>query len=134
VCPVRTQKFGYYQAVVVGIAQGVALLPGISRFALVYTTARWLGINHRRAFEITWLVEFPLIIAAAMGSAYLDHGQALYSLLSDPIAWVVIVVASIAAYMALYLMERLAAYGYLWIISFYMIMPLVWWLYRTLFN
>jgi undecaprenyl-diphosphatase len=127
----RTNSFGYTQALMLGIAQGLALLPGISRFALVYTTARWLGINHRRAFEITWLVEFPLIIAASFLSLYLDGGCQIRMLLTDPLTFCVMVAASLGAYLALYYMERLAARNYLWLLSFYMLMPLAVWLYLS---
>jgi len=130
-CATRTKSFGYTQALMLGIAQGLALLPGISRFALVYTTARWLGINHRRAFEITWLVEFPLIIGASFLSLYLDGGRQMRMLLTDPLALCVVIMASIGAYLALYCMERLAARNYLWLLSFYMLMPLAMWLYLS---
>jgi|SRR5579863_320081 len=130
-CGARNQSFGYAQAAMLGIAQGIALLPGISRFAIVYATARWLGINHRRAFEITWLIELPLIIAASAVSIYFDRAHQLQLLLRDPIALSVIVIASIMAYAALYIMERMAARNQLWILSFYMVIPLVLWWYLS---
>ena len=130
-CVSRNVSFGYSQALMLGLAQGIALLPGISRFALVYAIARWLGINHRRTFEITWLVEFPLIIAASFLSLYLDGGKQMCALLTDPLALCVMIVASIIAYIALYCMERLAARNYLWLLSFYMPIPLAVWVYFT---
>ncbi len=50
--------------IVLGFVQGLALIPGISRFASTYVIARFLKLSPRRAFQTSFLIEFPLCIAA----------------------------------------------------------------------
>ena len=56
--------FSYSQHLFLGLVQGCALLPGSSRFALVYVVARLMGVRPKVAFEYTFLLLFPLICAA----------------------------------------------------------------------
>lgn len=50
---------------VLAVVQGVGLwLPGVSRLATTYTVARFFGYVPRRAFELSWAIQFPLTAAA----------------------------------------------------------------------
>jgi undecaprenyl-diphosphatase len=51
-------------AVLLGIAQGLAVLPGISRSGATITAALWLGVRPDRAFELSMLLSLPAIIGA----------------------------------------------------------------------
>ena len=51
----------YARSTMLGILQGIAILPGISRLAVTYTGARWLGMSPRKAFATAWMVLIPLI-------------------------------------------------------------------------
>jgi undecaprenyl pyrophosphate phosphatase UppP len=48
------------RALVLGITQGIAWMPGVSRFAAVFVASRWMGISNRRAWRITWMLEWPM--------------------------------------------------------------------------
>jgi undecaprenyl-diphosphatase len=119
-------------ALVLGTVQGIALLPGISRFAAVYVCACWLGLPQRKAFEITWLVQVPLVFAACAQSIYLLwKADQLMPLLNFCTLWMTII-ATICGLSAFYLAAYLAREGKLWWFSFYMIVPMVAWLYLCL--
>jgi undecaprenyl-diphosphatase len=52
----------YWGAVIVGVAQGTAVLPGLSRCAMTLAALLWLGIKGERAFELSLLVSIPAIL------------------------------------------------------------------------
>jgi len=55
-------KFKYI--IILSIAQSIAILPGISRLALTYTTIRWIGLNHQLSLLLSLIIELPLLIGA----------------------------------------------------------------------
>lgn len=54
------------QAVLVGTAQGIAVLPGVSRSGSTIVLALWLGIRPARAFELSMLVSLPAVLGAVV--------------------------------------------------------------------
>jgi len=63
---IKTQdtKIGYKAALIIGIAQAIALLPGISRSGATISTALLLGINSSESFEFSFLLSIPAVIGA----------------------------------------------------------------------
>ncbi len=53
-------------AVLIGVAQGVAIFPGISRSGSTICTATFLGIRRRWAAEFSFYIAIPAIVGAAM--------------------------------------------------------------------
>lgn len=103
-------------SVVLGALQGIALLPGISRFGITYVGARWLGISVRRSFQISFLIEWPLALAGVG-----------YSLATHPPGYItgslvlVIAVGAVGAYAGLVLVRWLVYRRYLWTLSLYLL-------------
>ena len=56
------KKVSYSNAVVIGIAQAVAILPGISRSGATISTSVLLGIDRERAARFSFLMVVPLIL------------------------------------------------------------------------
>jgi len=118
-----------YIASILGIVQGVALLPGISRFAITYVAARWLSIDAQRSLYLSWLLQWPLMIA---GSLHGLIGLYLYNASSEllqPMLWLVILGASITAWFGLRLVYHMAHTQQLHKWSLYMIIPFLIWLF-----
>ncbi len=110
--------------IILGLVQGLALLPGISRFASVYATARLLQIPTRRAFEITFLVQFPLIVIASFFGFYkMTRFSEWSNIFSVPVS-LSIIVATIISAIVLFWCKRLANNKKLWRFSFYMFFPI----------
>lgn len=108
-----------------GFVQGIALLPGISRFACTYTTARLIGLQTRRAFELSFALLFPLISAAFFGSGLLGliksdlRGEILsFSFL------LAMLCATVASYFLFALAHWLAIKRLLWIFGIYLLLPI----------
>lgn len=57
-------------ALLIGLAQCLALLPGTSRSGVTITAARFLGMERREAAKFSMLLAVPTILAAGAVSAY----------------------------------------------------------------
>jgi undecaprenyl-diphosphatase len=53
-------------ALLIGLAQGLAVLPGLSRSGSTIATALWLGVRPERAFELSFLMSLPAVLGAIL--------------------------------------------------------------------
>ncbi|CAN0593323.1 unnamed protein product, partial [Ectocarpus sp. 12 AP-2014] len=60
--PALTMK----DAIVVGLAQALALIPGTSRSGITITAALFLGLKREAAARFSFLLSIPLILAAGL--------------------------------------------------------------------
>lgn len=98
-------------ALAIGIAQGFAVLPGLSRSGSTIATALWLGVRPDRAFELSMLMSLPAVLGAILLEApkAIEHGHL------DSSAVVGALVASIVGVAALLLLQRLVKRGrFMW--------------------
>ena len=54
------------QALLVGIVQGIAVLPGVSRSGSTIGVALWMGVRPDRAFELSMLLSLPAVLGAVV--------------------------------------------------------------------
>lgn len=127
--PVARRSSWYLVAGVLGIAQGCALLPGISRFAATYACARWCGLRASRAYALSWLIAFPLIVGGAVHGCVGLYLHGIPAELLHPVLGISILGASVAAWYGLCLMYHMACAHtfYRWWV--YMIAPFFLWAY-----
>jgi undecaprenyl-diphosphatase len=52
------------RAALIGVAQGIAVLPGISRSCLTIVSALWLGVRREDAARVSFLMSIPAILGA----------------------------------------------------------------------
>lgn len=102
----RTEKtLNIKDAIYVGLAQAVALIPGTSRSGITMTAGLMLGLTRQAAARFSFLLSIPLIIAAA--------GLKTRDLLTQNITidWFglgfVIVLSAISAYVCIYYFLKL---------------------------
>lgn len=128
-CSLAYKKFSWqkYDACILGIVQGVALLPGISRFAITFVGARWLRLSPRTAFMLSFFIEVPLLVAGVAKGfwAVSSTGHATQLLNID--LWCIMVGAGIVAYGGLMIIAKMIDIHRLWLVSFYMIIPAILW-------
>jgi undecaprenyl-diphosphatase len=77
--PVKGKKIGILSAIFIGIAQAVAILPGISRSGSTMSTALYLKISPVQAARFSFLLSVPVIAGAAVleGSKLFRYGNTL---------------------------------------------------------
>ena len=61
---VTNKNVGYWNAVIIGIAQAIAIMPGISRSGATISTSVMLGVDRSKAARFSFLMVVPLILAA----------------------------------------------------------------------
>ena len=92
-----------YDATVLGIVQGIALLPGLSRFALTFVAAQHLGYAPFHAFGYSFLIQFPLIGAAFLKGCYSLYSFEYRSEILRPSFGITILIATVLSYAALWM-------------------------------
>ena len=64
----RIQQMNLRQALIIGVFQGLAVLPGVSRIGIVITVARTLGYERPDAARFALLLSIPWMLASALYS------------------------------------------------------------------
>ena len=58
--------YGLRDAAAMGVAQAMALLPGVSRSGVTITAGRWLGFDRTAAARLAFLMSLPVIAGAGL--------------------------------------------------------------------
>lgn len=103
--------------VLVGVAQGFAILPGLSRSGTTIAVAMMLGLAPDKAFRFSFLLSLPAIAGATL--LELRDPEVLMALgWSGVIAGVV---ALVVGYVSLLALRRLVTAGRLWVFAIYLV-------------
>jgi len=104
-------------AAVLGVAQGLACLPGLSRSAASLSTVAWLGVRPDRAFELAMLATLPASLGTLGLQLWAGDGAAEAAL--------PLILGAVAAFgaglLGLWLMRRLVARSLLPWLSLWML-------------
>ena len=87
-------QLNFKTAALIGLAQGFAVLPGISRSGSTITTALLLGVRGEDCAKISFLLSIPIILSSV------DH-------LDLPIIFGAAVLASVTGYFCLILLDKM---------------------------
>jgi undecaprenyl-diphosphatase len=110
-----TLSYGAY--FLIGLAQGLAVLPGISRSGTTIAAAMLLGLKPAEAFRFSFLLSLPAILGAVV--LELRDPSVLARLGSA--AWIAGGVALVVGWGSLLLLRRVVDSGRLWIFSLYLV-------------
>jgi undecaprenyl-diphosphatase len=115
--PEKGKMVGIVSSLIIGIAQAIAILPGISRSGTTMSTALYLKINPVQAARFSFLLSVPVIAGAALLESYqiVQQGTALGFL---PIL-VGVVISAGAGYVAIKLLLKIMEKGKFSLFSFY---------------
>jgi undecaprenyl-diphosphatase len=109
----------YISALAIGAAQGVALIPGLSRSGLTIATALMLGVSREKAFKFSFLLSVPAVIGALGLTLYEQH--AVLTLVG--VGWTEILVgiamSLVISYFALKLLWKALAGKKFYLFAFY---------------
>lgn len=90
-------QIGFKVAIVIGIVQGLAVLPGISRSGSTIVCATLLGVRARDAAEFSFILSIPAILGAAAATATDLEGTSSADLLALGLGFVTATVVGIIA-------------------------------------
>nr|NNM90814.1 undecaprenyl-diphosphate phosphatase [Bacilli bacterium] len=92
-----------WQAMAIGIAQGAAIMPAISRSAMTIATGRIVGLAREEAVSFSFLLSIPIIAISFVVS--LMQGE-LQGYVNSLTGWVAFFTAFLSGYLAISLINR----------------------------
>ncbi len=98
-------EISYFQAFLIGVAQGIAIVPGISRSGITIAIALLLGIKREKSFRYSFLLSIPAILGAFIFTLYTQ----LEELTAAGLGWTEIFIGTFTATLVGYL-----ALNFLW--------------------
>jgi undecaprenyl-diphosphatase len=115
----RKENITYMEALAIGAAQGVALIPGLSRSGLTIAIALLLGIRREKAFKFSFLLSVPAVIGALGLTLYEQHETLNLAGVGLTEILVGIAVSLVVSYFALKLLWRVLAGKKFYLFAFY---------------
>ncbi len=107
---------GPWRAILIGVAQGFAIIPGISRSGATIVTGIWLGVDPKEAARYSFLLSVPAILGAAalkLAEGKADGGLSLWVLLPGILA------SAVVGYLCLGLLTRILNAGGFYYFGYY---------------
>jgi undecaprenyl-diphosphatase len=102
----KTDTVTYKTALIFGVAQGIAIIPGLSRSGTTIAVALLLGLKREKAFRFSFLLSIPAIIGALSLLAYKERSQLTASGFGSTEMLLGIAIAMIVGYLALKLLQK----------------------------
>jgi len=115
----KTDTIGYSAAILIGIAEGIAIIPGISRSGMTIAVALLLGIKREKAFRFSFLLSIPAILGALALTAYTQLDELTTSGLGSTEIITATLIALIVGCFTLRLLWRILARQKLHVFAFY---------------
>lgn len=103
-------------AIILGIAQGIAVLPGLSRSGTTIACAMVLGLSGPNAFRLSFLLSLPAVAGAVLLKSL--HPEALAGLGLQAVVGAV--VAFVVGLLAIWAVRETVSRGKLWLFALYL--------------
>lgn len=130
-----TQEVGFGAAIKMGLAQALALVPGVSRSGMTLVGARAAGVKPEKSAEFSFLMSAPLIVGAALLEIIKSYTSSLPATslqgpggpipaeveISWPLTIYGAVVAGVVGYLALKLLVKSLSSKWFWLFGVYCI-------------
>lgn len=107
------------QALLIGMIQGVAVIPGISRSGATISAALFLGVNHDTAVRYSFLLSIPAIVGALMLQILGDASGMGASEASAGVIFTGLLASFIVGYAALSMLVKMVQRGRLYFFAPY---------------
>ncbi|MBN2617724.1 MAG: undecaprenyl-diphosphate phosphatase [Spirochaetales bacterium] len=112
-------KMGIKNSVLIGISQGIGVLPGVSRSGITITTGVFSGLSREAASEYSFIISIPAIVGAVV--LKIGEAEALLDVVSLPVVIFSLIVTMFVGYFSLKLLLKLLNSGKFHYFSFYLI-------------
>ncbi len=117
----ENETLSLYHATLLGMFQGIALLPGLSRFGITYVVARHAQYSSESAFRYSFLLQMPLIGAAFLKGCYSFYYFEYKAQLLHPLFGLTILTSTILSYFALVWVGMLVRKNQVYLFGWYVI-------------
>ncbi|MFC1551385.1 undecaprenyl-diphosphate phosphatase [Candidatus Latescibacterota bacterium] len=106
----RNNRIGVANGIFIGLAQALAILPGVSRSGMTISAALFLGVKRENAGEFSFLLSIPVILGATL-LEFKDSYEAGYSMLSWDIALLGVAASFLSGWLSLVFLMRIVRHG-----------------------
>jgi undecaprenyl-diphosphatase len=93
-------------ALIMGIAQGLAIFPGLSRSGATISTALLLGLKREKAFKFSFLLSIPAILGDTIVEAIKQRGQIALSGIDNTELLIAILITIIVGYISIKIVSK----------------------------
>ena len=121
----KKREITFWNALLIGIFQGLALQPGVSRFGVVFVLMRWLGYSGQIAFDTAWLLQIPVMASAILYTFYIVPFADITALVTMPGVGYSVVSSTLCALVFFFCAAYLAKKNRLWWCAFYVVIPFI---------
>lgn len=115
----KTRRIRYSTAIIMGIAQGIAIIPGISRSGATIAVALLLGIERENAFSFSFLLSIPAILGALSLTIYSELGELTVGSIGLSEILAGLIIAMLVGYFALRMLWKTIVKGKFHLFAFY---------------
>ncbi len=105
----------WFRALMIGIAQAVAVIPGISRSGLTISTGLYLGVAPRKAADFSFLLSIPIILGAALVKLLAISGE----ITNAPVILAGAIAAALSGYLAIRLLLKIIRRRHFYLFAWY---------------
>ncbi len=100
------ENITYLEALIIGVAQGIAIIPSVTRSGMTIAAALIMGIKRETAFKFSFLLSVPSIIGALGLTLYEQHNSLMSANIGIAEIFVGITVTVVVSVFALKLLWR----------------------------
>lgn len=97
----------YRTSLMMGVAQGFAIFPGLSRSGVTISTALLLGLKREKAFNFSFILSIPAVVGDLVVESYMQQGQLSANGIGGVEMLIGVAVAAAVCYLALKLLSRI---------------------------
>lgn len=129
--PRHLEDVTWLDAVTIGLAQALALVPGVSRSGVTITTGLFAGLSREAAARFSFLLSLPAVLAAGLYQLYKSRDALLGSSQDAAALSVATVVAGIVGYASIaFLLRYLKTHSTFVFIAYRLLLGglILWWL------
>ncbi|MCW4052788.1 MAG: undecaprenyl-diphosphate phosphatase [Candidatus Bathyarchaeota archaeon] len=99
-----SRDLNYVDSLITGVAQGIAIIPGVSRSGVTISTELLRGVDRKVAFEFSFLLSIPAVI----GATFVELGDLNLLMANTEVSAILagVVVAALVGYLSLRILLR----------------------------
>jgi undecaprenyl-diphosphatase len=102
----NTETITVSTALIMGIAQGLAIFPGLSRSGATISAALLLGLKREEAFKFSFLLSIPAILGDTIVEAIKQRGQIALSGIGNTELLIAILITIIVGYISIKIVSK----------------------------
>lgn len=107
------KKLNYKNSILIGLAQALAIIPGVSRSGLTVATGILSGVDRKKVARFSFILFIPAII----GALILEHGN--FSMIEPVSGAIAFIVSFIVGFVSLKFLLKMIYQNKFWMFCFY---------------